>query len=102
MTEETSEIVIMWALTGGSVIIMLVRLFMKLEKRRRLDMGDYFTIAAIITLCLRSAVEQVPMLWGTNQVSAKARAAANFTSQDIYRMEVGAKLTMLNRILYTV
>jgi hypothetical protein len=102
MNEQTSEIVIMWALTGGSVIIMLIRLFMKLEKRRRLDMGDLFTIAAIVTLLSRSAVEQVPMLWGTNQVSATARAKADFTAQDLYRMEVGAKLTMVNRILYTV
>jgi hypothetical protein len=98
----SQEIAIMWALTGGSVAIMLFRLFMKADKRRRLDMGDYFTIAAIVALLLRSAVENVPMVWGDNQVSKSDREGHTFTTEELYRRDIGAKLTMVNRVFYTV
>lgn len=90
----------MWAMTGASVAIMAFRLIMNVSKRRRFEMGDYFTMAAIVTLLLRSSVENVPMVWGDNQVSH--RATTHFTPQDIYRREVGSKLTMVNRVFYTV
>lgn len=92
----------MWALTGASVAIMAFRLIMKLDKRRRFDMGDYCTMAAIVALLLRSAVENVPMIWGDNQVKPSIRETTTFTPQDIYRREIGSKMTMVNRVFYTV
>ncbi|KAJ5195511.1 uncharacterized protein N7498_008949 [Penicillium cinerascens] len=57
MSLLTQEIIIMWALTGASVAIMAFRLIMNVGKRRRFDIGDYCTMAAIVTLLLRSSVE---------------------------------------------
>lgn len=100
MSLVTQEIIIMWALTGASVAIMAFRVIMNVSRRRRFDMGDYCTMAAIVTLLLRSSVENVPLVWGNNQV--KHRATITFTPQDIYRREVGSKLTIVNRVFYTV
>lgn len=102
MDEETSELIVLWALTGGAVAIMMLRLVMRWNRLRRFELGDYLTIAAIIAVLARASVENVAMSWGTNQISASQRAKLQLTPEEIYRREIGSKLTMVNRIFYTV
>lgn len=99
---KNTELAVQWALTGLSVIIMLVRLIMRWNRLRKFEMGDYLTLAAIFALLARSSVETVPLVYGTNQVPPKARAKHHFTPEEISHRELGAKMTMVNRALYTV
>lgn len=102
LSEEEAEIVVLWVLTGGAIAIMLLRLALKQYRKQGLSLGDYFTIAAIVAISLRGAVIHVAIVWGTNSITAAARKTMDFTPQLIYRLEVGSKLTIVNRVFYTV
>lgn len=102
MNEDESELIILWFLTGAAVAIMILRLVLRTYRKQRLELGDYFTIAAIISVLLRGAVIHVALVWGTNSITSAARTKINFTPQEIYRREIGSKLTIVNRVFYTV
>ncbi len=100
MDELGSELVILWVLTGASAILMVWRLIMRWNRVRRFELGDYFTMGAVFTILLRSGAETVPLIWGTNQNSASD--IAKFNSEEIYQHQIGAQLTFVNRVFYTV
>lgn len=102
MDEAEAELVILWFLTGGAVAIMLLRLALKQYRKQGFSLGDYFTIGAIVSILLRGAVIHVALVWGTNSITAAARKTMKFTPQVIYQHEVGAKVTIVNRVFYTV
>jgi len=102
MTEDETELIILWFLTGGAVAIMLLRLGLKQYTHQRFELGEYFTIAAIVSILLRGAVIHVALVWGTNSISAAALAKVKLTPEYIYRHEIGSKLTIVNRVFYTV
>lgn len=102
MGEKTTEIAVQWVLTSLSVVIMLLRLVVRWRRLRKFEMGDYLTMAAIFTILLRSSVENVALVYGTNQIHPAARKKHHFTPEEISRHEIGAKMTMVNRVLYTV
>ena len=102
MDETDSELLVLWVLTGAAVLLMLVRLIMQGKRLRKFEWGDYLTMAAIAAILLRSSVESVAMELGDNQISAKDRATFHFTPEYIHQHEVGSKLTMVNRVFYTV
>ena len=102
MDENNVDVAVMWTLTGLSVVVMMVRLVMRWSRARRFELGDYFTMAAISAVLLRSSVESVAILWGTNQITAKAWATLDLTPEVIYQREVGSQMTMVNRLFYTV
>ncbi len=100
MDELGSELVVLWVLTGAAAILMMWRLIMRWNRLRRFELGDYFTMAAILTVLLRAGAENVPMVWGTNQNTVAQ--TKKFTPQVIYQHEIGAQLTMVNRVFYTI
>jgi hypothetical protein len=100
--DEIDELLILWFLTGAAATIMIFRLVLRRCSKQSLEPGDYFTIAAIISLLLRGAVIHVALVWGTNSITAAVRAQLQFTSEEIYRREIGSKLTIVNRVFYTV
>jgi hypothetical protein len=102
MDEDETELIVLWFLTGGAVAIMLLRLFLKRYRQQGMSLGEYFTIAAIVSILLRGAVVHVALVWGTNNISAASRKTMKFTPQLIYRLEIGSKLTIVNRVFYTV
>lgn len=102
MKEKTSEIIILWIMTGAAVALMLLRLAMRWNRLHRLEMGDYITIAAILAVLLRTSVEHAAMVLGNNQVHHGHHHVHHFTPAEISRRELGAKLTMVNRAMYTV
>jgi hypothetical protein len=102
MDEDETELVILWFLTGAAVTIMVLRLFLKQHRQQGMSLGEYFTIAAIVSILLRGAVIHVSLVWGTNSITAAARKTIKFTPQVIYQHEVGSKLTIVNRVFYTV
>jgi hypothetical protein len=102
MDEIDEELLILWFLTGAAVAIMILRLVLRRYRKQSLELGDYFTIAAIISLLLRGAVIHVALVWGTNSITAAVRAQLQFTPEEIYRLEIGSKLTIVDRVFYTV
>lgn len=102
MDETDEELLILWFLTGAAVAIMVLRLVLRRYRKQRLELGDHLTIAAIISLLLRGAVIHVALVWGTNSITAAVRAQLQFASEEIYRREAGSKLTIVNRVFYTV
>jgi hypothetical protein len=102
MDEIDEELLILWVLTGAAVVIMILRLALRKYRKQSLELGDYLTMAALISLLLRGAVIHVALVWGTNSISAADGAQVHFTPQEIYRLEVGSKLTIVNRAFYTV
>lgn len=102
MDENDTEILLLWILTGLAVAVMLLRLGLKQYRRQSSSLGDYFTIAAIISILLRGAVIHVALVWGTNSITAAERNTMAFTPEVIYRLEIGSKLTIVNRVFYTV
>ena len=102
MDEIEAELIILWCLTGGAVVIMFLRLSLKQYRQQGFSLGDYFTMAAIVSILLRGAVSNFALIWGNNSFTAAALKATKFTPEVIYRHEVGAKLTIVNRVFYTV
>ena len=102
MDETDEELLILWFLTGAAVVIMILRLFLRKYRKQSLELGDYFTIAAITSLLLRGTLIHVALVWGTNSITAAVRAQLQFTTEEIYRLETGSKLTIVNRVFYTV
>ncbi|KFZ01958.1 hypothetical protein V501_09706 [Pseudogymnoascus sp. VKM F-4519 (FW-2642)] len=102
MEESAAEILVLWILTGLAVAMMLLRLGLKQYRSQRSSLGDYITIAAIVSILLRGAVINVALLWGTNNISTAVRKTMTFTPEVIYRREIGSRLTIVNRVFYTV
>jgi hypothetical protein len=102
MDETESELIILWFLTGAAVAVMILRLFLRLRRKQQLELGDFFTTTAIVSILLRGAVIHVALVWGTNSIPAATRKAMIFTPKVIYRLEIGSKLTIVNRVFYTV
>ena len=102
MDEAEAELVVLWFLTGGAVAIMIFRLVLKQYRQHGYSLGDYLTIAAIVAILLRGAVIHVALVWGTNSITAAVRKTMKFTPEVIYQHTVGAKLTIVNRVFYTV
>lgn len=79
---------------------MTLRLVMRKLRKRRFEAGDYVTMACIFTLLLRSASAHVVIIWGTNDITEAFRASHEFTADDIYQLEVGSKLGIVDRLSY--
>ncbi|KAG0645386.1 hypothetical protein D0Z07_9015 [Hyphodiscus hymeniophilus] len=67
MDEDDAELMILWFLTGGAVAIMLLRLFLKQLRQQGMKLGEYFTIAAIVSILLRGAVIHVALHHGCRE-----------------------------------
>jgi len=100
--EATTDLIVLWCLTGGATVLMCARLFLKKYRNQALELGEYFTIAALFSLLLRGAVISVAIIWGTNRLTAAQRKGHIFTSEEIYQREMGAKMTIVNRCFYAI
>lgn len=83
-------------------MLMCARLILKKYRNQKLELGEWFTIAALISILLRGSVISVAIIWGTNRLSAEERKGHVFTSEEIYQREMGAKMTIVNRCFYAI
>ena len=63
---------------------------------------SYLTMVAIFCMVGRSAFTTVVLLYQNNNMSKSFRAKHVFTPEEIYRREIGSKLTLVNRVVYNV
>ena len=100
--EAITDLIVLWCLSGSAAALMCARLFLKKYRSQALELGEYFTIAALFSLLLRGAVISVAIIWGVNRLTAAERKGHVFTSKEIYQREMGAKMTIVNRCFYAV
>ncbi|WYZ35928.1 hypothetical protein EsH8_X_000575 [Colletotrichum jinshuiense] len=79
---------------------MVVRLVWRKVSKQDFNLGDWFTVAAIVCTLTRLGLIHVVLTWGTNNVSAAYRKTHTFTNEEIYRREIGSKLSIVNRVFY--
>ncbi|UQC91447.1 uncharacterized protein CLUP02_16982 [Colletotrichum lupini] len=99
---DDPTLLIHWLFSCLALIIMVARLVWKKVhiSRQEYNLGDWFTVAAIICALTRLGLIHVVLTWGTNNVSAAYRKNHTFTDEEIYRREIGSKLSIVNRVFY--
>ncbi|KAH6606012.1 PTH11-like G-protein-coupled receptor [Trichoderma cornu-damae] len=93
-------LLIHWLFSILALLIMGVRLCGRKYARQPFNTGDYLTMAACVCALTRLGLIHIVLTWGTNNISAAERKVHHFTSQEIYRREVGSKLSVANRVFY--
>lgn len=86
--------------TALALTVMLCRIGARRVVFRKLDLGDYLTVGAIICVSMRAGLIHIVLSWGTNNLSAAARSRIDFTDREIYRRTIGSKFTIINRPIY--
>ncbi|KAL1977174.1 hypothetical protein VTN31DRAFT_33 [Thermomyces dupontii] len=76
---------------------MVLRLVMRKVRNQRFELGDYFTMFAIVSVLARSALTPVVLVWGNNNIK---RPAPPMSDREIYQRTIGSKLTLANRVIY--
>ncbi|KAK6211510.1 hypothetical protein QIS74_10774 [Colletotrichum tabaci] len=89
-----------WLFSFLALFIMVARLVWRKVAKQDLNLGDWFTVAAIVCALTRVGLIHVVLTWGTNNVSAAYRKNHTFTDEEIYRREIGSKLSIVNRVFY--
>ncbi|KAI9815106.1 MAG: hypothetical protein M1827_002949 [Pycnora praestabilis] len=93
-------LVTVWACTWSAMVIMVFRLGFRKFREEKFKGSDYMTMGAMFCLITRLALIHVVLVWGTNNVTKEFRDTHHFTTGELYRREVGSKLTIINRVFY--
>jgi hypothetical protein len=93
-------LIIVWVFTWIAIVVMSLRLILVKINKKPFSNGDYLTMGAIFCALTRLSLIHVVLIWGSNNMTAKFRATHHFTPQELYRREVGGKLTIVNRLFY--
>ncbi|KAI8299443.1 hypothetical protein K4K61_010644 [Colletotrichum sp. SAR11_59] len=97
---DDPTLLIHWLFSCLALAVMFARLVWRKIARQEYNLGDYLTIAACICALTRLGLIHVVLTWGTNNVTPKYRDSHNFTDEEIYRREIGSKLSLVNRVFY--
>lgn len=97
---DDPTLLIHWLFSCLALAVMFARLVWRKIARQEYNLGDYLTIAACVCALTRLGLIHVVLTWGTNNVTPKYRDSHNFTDEEIYRREIGSKLSLVNRVFY--
>ncbi|KAF4814866.1 hypothetical protein CGCTS75_v013192 [Colletotrichum tropicale] len=97
---DDPTLLIHWLFSCLALAVMFARLVWRKIARQEYNLGDYLTIAACVCALTRLGLIHVVLTWGTNNVTPKFRDSHNFTDEEIYRREIGSKLSLVNRVFY--
>ncbi|KAL1990968.1 hypothetical protein VTN49DRAFT_5472 [Thermomyces lanuginosus] len=95
--DKTVTLILVGVFGVLSEALMIFRLVMRKVRDQRFELGDYFTMFAIVSVMARSALTPVVLVWGNNNIK---RPAPPMSEQEIYRRTIGSKLTLANRVIY--
>ncbi|POR33811.1 Uncharacterized protein TPAR_06003 [Tolypocladium paradoxum] len=93
-------LVIHWVFSWLAVLTMAARLIWRKIAKQSYNLGDYFTIAAVVCALTRLAVIHVVLIWGTSNMTEAYRNSHNFTDTEIYQRQIGSQLTLTSRVFY--
>ncbi|KAK1981811.1 hypothetical protein LZ30DRAFT_719217 [Colletotrichum cereale] len=97
---DDPTLLIHWLFSCLAFSVMVVRLVWKKVAKQDFNIGDWLTIAAIVCAMTRLGLIHVVLTWGTNNVSKAYRKTHAFSNEEIYRREIGSKLSIVNRVFY--
>ncbi|KAF2219491.1 hypothetical protein BDZ85DRAFT_205708 [Elsinoe ampelina] len=97
---DDPTLIIHHTFTAVALVVMAARIVVRIRVFGKFDLGDYLTIGAIICAAARGGLIHVVLTWGTNNLSAAARARIRFTDAEIYRRTIGSKFAISNRPIY--
>jgi hypothetical protein len=96
----SSNLVAVWVLSWISILIMCVRLFLGRWYKKKFDMGDALTVAAIFFTLARIPFAHIVVLWRTNNISPSSGDIQKLSNDEIRHREIGGKFTLVQRCLY--
>ena len=99
-SDTVQTLVILWVFTWLAIALMVVRLTMRKVRGQKFDASDKLTMLCMFFLAARCAVVHVILIWGSNNMTQAFRKNQVFGVQEIYRREMGSKLTLVNRTFY--
>jgi hypothetical protein len=83
-----------------AIILMSFRLAMRKIRSQTFKLSDYLTSFAIMCIIILSPLIILVLLWGNNNMENVDRETHILTKMDIYRREVGSKMTLVCRTIY--
>jgi hypothetical protein len=89
-----------WLFSCLSLAVMMARLTWRKIAKHRFNMGDYWTVAAMLCCLTRLALIHVVLIWGTSNMVPGYRKEHYFTDQEIYQRQIGSKFSIANRFFY--
>ncbi len=84
-----------------AIILMSVRLAMRKIRRQTFKLSDYLTSFAILCIIILSPLAILALLWGNNSMENVDREIDTLTKGDIHLLEVGSKMTLVCRTIYS-
>ncbi|KAK5787868.1 hypothetical protein VI817_010365 [Penicillium citrinum] len=93
-----STIILLWVFTWIAISLIVSRLVLRKWKGFHFNLGDYFSMGAILCALVRLALVHVILIWGTNNMTRKFRDTHTFTLEEIHRREIASKFVLANRV----
>ncbi|KAJ5579264.1 hypothetical protein N7450_008131 [Penicillium hetheringtonii] len=95
-----STIILLWVFTWIAISLIVSRLVLRKWKGFHFNLGDYFSMGAILCALVRLALVHVILIWGTNNMTREFRDTHTFTLEEIHRREIASKFVLANRVFY--
>ncbi|KAL9945169.1 hypothetical protein ACHAQF_006720 [Verticillium nonalfalfae] len=80
---------------------MVVRLIWRKVAKQAFNLGDYLTMAACVFVVARMGIIHMVLTWKTNNMPAAYRENHVFTPEEIHHREIGSKLSIAGRVVYS-
>ncbi|OQE14360.1 hypothetical protein PENSTE_c036G07533 [Penicillium steckii] len=93
-------IILLWVFTWIAIVLIISRLLLRKWKGFQFNLGDYFSMGAILCALVRLALVHVILIWGTNNMAREFRDTHTFTIEEIHRREIASKFVLTNRVFY--
>ena len=94
--EDKPTLLVSWWCTAYAITIILLRFCGRYVRTEKVFSEDGIMLLAIIPLLMRMAFVHVILLFGTNNTDITGLSA-----EGIRRREIGSKLVLASRIMYT-
>ncbi|KAI6354368.1 hypothetical protein MCOR25_008628 [Pyricularia grisea] len=89
-----------WLFSFLAAAIIVARVVGRKIVWRKLNLGDWLSIAAVVCIIIRLIMIHFVLTLGTSNVPADYRRSHQFTPQEIAEREIGGKLALANRVFY--
>ncbi|PNH39306.1 hypothetical protein VD0002_g5457 [Verticillium dahliae] len=99
--DHPTLIIIHWLFSWIALAIMVVRLIWRKVAKQAFNLGDYLTMAACFFVVARMGIIHMVLTWKTNNMPAAYRENHVFTPEEIHQREIGSKLALTARVVYS-
>ncbi|TLS30031.1 hypothetical protein PpBr36_03190 [Pyricularia pennisetigena] len=98
---DRTTLLVHWLFSCVATVIIVARVVWRKIVWRKLNLGDWLSIAAIICIVIRMVMIHLVLTLGTSNMSEEYRRSHQFTPQEVAQCETGSKLALANRFVYT-